>query len=70
MIERDGWFWCSGCGKNIWRTDQTFALEGTGVPSEHGSQENIVGPQNLEARDAQNEHLDAFPGGTASPGGV
>lgn len=50
LLEVNGWFLCSGCKKNIWRTDQTFQLEGAGVPSHHGRKEvihstEVFGPQ-------------------------
>jgi len=36
---RDGWVFCSGCGHQMWRADQTFALSADGLSSAHGNQD-------------------------------
>jgi hypothetical protein len=33
-----GWIFCGGCGHRMWRIDATFALEGAGIKSEHGNE--------------------------------
>ena len=65
LIEKDGWFWCSGCGNNIWRTDATFALDSSGVRSAYGAEEDIQ-----VLGEADGEEAGAFPGGAAQGGSV
>lgn len=41
LLETDGWFQCSGCGRNICRTDATFEVDTAGVSSPHGRQADL-----------------------------
>lgn len=40
MVEKEGWWWCSGCGKRLWLTDRTFTLPYQRVPSGHATKKD------------------------------
>jgi hypothetical protein len=68
LIERNGWFWCSGCGNNIWRTDSTFELDRPGVASGYGTEED--NDQDGGEQDGQEVSAGTVAGGAAQGGRV